>query len=552
MALAPEQIMKISQITRITVQTSQLLALILLLAACGGGQAAPTLVAPAVVATAAPPPTMTPEVVVVAEDGDAPEEAGVVFVAPAEGELVDKGAPLTLVVEAEAPSGVRQVTFTSNGQNIGQARGMDQTMVRLEQVWSPPYAGTHEVVATLGDRAGNVVHSETLRLRVLDQAMLAANAPMWAAVEANVTAMRGLGKQEPIVPSLLSRTELRQRLRAESFYTEEEARRDVLVYSAFDFMPRNFDLYSLQRRYLGDSIAGFYDPATKEFVVVSDDDQMNALEEWVYAHEFMHALQDQHFDLALITDTTLSFDGNMAIRALAEGEAELLQEHYVDQGYLSQDQLIEIFNLVTRRRQSGTNYVPRILSTSFLFPYEQGAEFTKALYARGGWTALNQAWQNPPQSTEQILHVERYLAGDAPALVSLAPLTDTLGAGWELLETDVFGEFLLREYLGQQLGEAEVDVAATGWGGDAFAVYWNEEAQQQVMVLRAVWDSGADASQAASAFAAYALRQMGGAAQIDTPDGTCWQALCLYAGGVETILVRAPDVGTAQSVAHSH
>ncbi|MDT8306080.1 MAG: Ig-like domain-containing protein, partial [Anaerolineae bacterium] len=416
-----------------------LVLIALFLTGCGGGTGAPppeapTLVPAAALPTVTPPPTKSP--------AEVAATVTITITAPAEGERVDMGQPLTLVAEAAASSGVRQVTFTSNGQNIGQARGMDQQTVRVEQPWTPPYAGTHHVVATLGDREGHVIRSETLRLHVVDQALLAANAPLWNAVESNVTAMRGLGKQEPIVPNILSRTELRQRLRAESYYTEQEARRDVLVYSAFDFMPRNFDLYSLTRRYMGDSLAGFYDPATKEFVVVSDDDEMNALEQWVYAHEFMHALQDQHFDLALITDTTLSFDGNMAIRAIAEGEAELLQEHYITQGYLSDDQLIEIFNLVTRRRQSGTNYVPPILSTSFLFPYERGLEFAEALYTRGGWAALNQAWQNPPRSTEQILHVDRFLAGDAPQIVSLAPLTDTLGAGYELLQTDVFGEFL--------------------------------------------------------------------------------------------------------------
>ena len=523
--------------------------LVFILSACGG-QPLPTLAPEAVVASPTPLPTAT----VAPTATPTPGPAVVAITAPEEGALVDMGAPLTLVVEASAPSGVRTITLTSNGQNIGQARGMDESSVRVEQAWTPSYAGTHHVVATLGDREGNVISSAALRLRVVDQEMMAANAPLWAKVEGNVTAMRGLAAQEPVVPSILSRTELRQRLQAEAVYTEEQARRDVLVYSAFDFMRRDFNLYDLQRRYLGESLAGFYDPATKEFVVISDAEQMNALEEWVYAHEFMHALQDQHFDLALITDTTLSYDGNMAIRALAEGEAELLQEQYIDQGYLTDDQLVEIFNLTSRRRPSGGIEFPRILSTSFIFPYEQGVEFVRALHSRAGWNGLNAAWGDPPRSTEQILHVDRYLAGDQPDIVSLAPLTDTLGAGYELLETDVFGEFLLREYLGQQLDEEDVDAAATGWGGDAFAVYWNEEAQAQVMVLRILWDSGADASQFASAFTRYAERLTGGAGRIDTPDGACWPdqgVLCLYAGGLQTTVVRAPGVGTAQVVAVS-
>src|SRR5690606_37800781 len=225
------------------------------LSACGG-QPLPTLAPEAVVASPTPLPTAT----VAPTATPTPGPAVVAITAPEEGALVDMGAPLTLVVEASAPSGVRTITLTSNGQNIGQARGMDESSVRVEQAWTPSYAGTHHVVATLGDREGNVISSAALRLRVVDQEMMAANAPLWAKVEGNVTAMRGLAAQEPVVPSILSRTELRQRLQAEAVYTEEQARRDVLVYSAFDFMRRDFNLYDLQRRYLGESLAGFYDP----------------------------------------------------------------------------------------------------------------------------------------------------------------------------------------------------------------------------------------------------------------------------------------------------
>ncbi|KPK10021.1 MAG: hypothetical protein AMJ56_09255, partial [Anaerolineae bacterium SG8_19] len=97
---------------------------------------------------------------------------------------------------------------------------------------------------------------------------------------------------------------------------------------------------------------------------------------------------------------------------------------------------------------------------------------------------MNVAWQNLPQSTEQIIHPDRYLAGDLPEIVALPPLTDTLGIGWTRLEEATLGEFLLREYLGQQLDETEVETAATGWGGDRYAVYWHQDNEELVMVLR--------------------------------------------------------------------
>ncbi|NIT57160.1 MAG: hypothetical protein GWN00_13275, partial [Aliifodinibius sp.] len=71
----------------------------------------------------------------------------------------------------------------------------------------------------------------------------------------------------------------------------------------------------------------------------------------------------------------------------------------------------------------------------------------------------------------------------------MQPLTDTLGVGWQRLDEDTLGEFYLREYLAQQLEGGLVESAASGWGGDRYTVYWNDEAEEIVMVLKLVWDT---------------------------------------------------------------
>jgi hypothetical protein len=378
---------------------------------------------------------------------------------------------------------------------------------------------------------------------VVDRAMLARNAHIFARVEANVTEIRGLAPLTAVDPILMSRTELRLRLQEGAYYSREDALHDLLVLYSFDFVPRHFDLYGLAHRYFGDNIAGFYDPATKEMVIISSSRDINALEQWVYAHEFMHALQDQHFGLAFVSDTSIGNERQLARRALAEGEAELLQKLYVERGYFDREELIEIFNISQRMRQREATGIPPVLINSFLFPYTAGLDFVETVYGRGGWAAVTAAWHNPPQSTEQILHPQRYLAGDAPQLVSLPPLTDTLGVGWELITEDVFGEFYLREFLAQRLNQAEVDVAATGWGGDRYAVYWRADQDQVVMVLRHAWDTLQDANQFAGAFGNYAARRYG-VQQAVRPDGAlCWQTLemvCFYQHDSQTLIVRAP------------
>ncbi len=520
--------------------------IVLLLAACSAGKEMPTRVP-----TAAAP--ITQEELSMAPT-PTPLPASITIDLPIDGLVIDLGQPVQFSISASDPLGVRMVGLTANGQNIGTVDAVEQTTLEVNQTWTPNYPGTHEVIVSLTGRTGQVLSAEPISIRVIDRELLARYAPIWANVEGNVTEMRGLAKIEPIEPSLLSSSELKQRLQAQLFYSEEDAHRDVLVFSVFDFMSRDFDLYQLTHRYIGENIAGFYDPATEEFVVLSEDKEVDALEQWIYAHEFVHALQDQHFQLELITDTSLGDEANLAIRALAEGEAELLQEFYIEQGFFSQEELVDIFNLSSRMLSTEVPYMPPVLVNSFLFPYTTGRDFARSIYEQSGWDGLNNTWDNLPGSTEHIIHPDRYLAGDTPQVVALPPLTDTLGLDWTRLEEATLGEFLLREYLGQQLDEASVDTAATGWGGDQYAVYWQEETNALLMVLRLVWDTPVDGDQFSTAFANFAANTHGTLDRTEVEGGTCWKAidvLCLYRFGADSIVIRAPNLETSATVAEA-
>jgi hypothetical protein len=518
---------------------------VLLLSGCGGSDVPTRLptadVSLAQEATAEEIPTATPE------------PATVVLASPPNGTTIDLGQSVELLVTGSHPIGIRSISLTSNGQGIGTFQAVEQSSMEVSQPWTPAHAGFHHVTATLTSREGVIISTEPIVVRVVDRQLLAQHAPVFAQVEQNVTAIRGLAPLEAVEPSLLSETELRQRLAAGFFYSEEEAFRDVLVLYAFDFTQRSFDLYGQTYRYLGENIAGFYDPSTEEFVVVSNDKDIDALEKLTYAHEFMHALQDQHFALDRITDDTQGYESGMALRALAEGEAELIQTLYIENDYLTFEELVDIVNvLINIRPSNNTDYYPPVLSNAFVFAYTAGYEFALTLYERSGWSGLNAAWENLPQSTEQILHPDRYFAGDAPVTVTIPPLDGTLGNGWRQMEQAVFGEFFLRQYLAQQLNLNEVGVAANGWGGDLFTLYWHEESDDFVLVLRNVWDTLGDSNEFVSGYGAYADLRFGTQRQAQADGATCWHSLdyvCLYQVGGETLVVRAPSLEIVAAVA---
>ena len=475
------------------------------------------------------------------------------IVAPLDEATLPVSEPVQIVLVAADAAGLESLTLQVNGRRFATYTIGGEKLYAHTLNWEAP-AEEGEVVFSVSAVNINDVSSESQSITITLADTEARNADIRAAVQANVAELRGLELLTPITPVVLTRDELRARIENE-FATEttpEEAQADVLELSAFDFMARDYDLYAAQITLQSEGILGYYDPETAEFVVVNDGALLDPAAQWTHAHEFVHALQDQHYDLDALSDDSLDSEARAAVRALAEGEAELVQFIYLYEGeYFTEREREAILIAPPGGDSEGLSAYPPVLINDLAFPYTSGVDFVLSFYREGGFEAIDGVWANPPVSTEQILHPDRYVAGDVPLPVTLPPLTDTLGAGWELIDEDIMGEFYLRQYLDQQLTGAAVDRAATGWGGDRYAVYWNEAEEALVMVLRLVWDTPAEALEFAEAFPDYpaALFDVEGEAQAD--GSTCWNgedAICFVQTDGESLIVRGPDVGTAGEV----
>lgn len=475
------------------------------------------------------------------------------IVTPVEEETLPLSQPVEIVLVASDAIGLASLTLDVNGRRFTTYSLDGEKLYAQTLDWDAP-AEEGEIVFTVSAVNLNNVRSEPHSIIVTLTDTEARNAAIRSVVEANVTELRGLEPLAPIEPVVLTRDELRERVESDfaTDTTPQESQADVLELSAFDFLGRDYDLYTALVTLQSEGILGFYDPETAEFVVVNDGALLDPAAQWTHAHEFVHALQDQYYDLDALSDETLDSEARAAVRALAEGEAELVQYLYLfEGGYFTESEAEAILNDPEQTDGGFLRDFPPVLVNDLAFPYTDGVEFVIDLYREGGFEAIDAAWANLPRSTEHILHPERYRAGDLPQLVTLAPLTDTLGAGWELLDEDILGEFYLRQYLDQQLPTATVNRVATGWGGDRYAIYWNEADAALVMALRLVWDTPADALEFAQAYPAYpaALFAAEGESQ---PDGTtCWTAdevICFRQVEGESLIARAPDSTTALAV----
>lgn len=324
----------------------------------------------------------------------------------------------------------------------------------------------------------------------------------------DVSDLRQLEILSPIEVTPKSREKLGQELEEdlEAEYPVEERVADERELIAFGLMDPDVDLGQLIVELYTEQIAGYYDPKTSEMVVISDPnggDELTPSEHVTYAHEVVHALQDQHFDIdaGALSREELSDDQALAITALIEGDASFSEVSYLlDRPELLNQYLEQIG--ATEFNSESLDSAPPIISSTLLFPYDKGYTFVETLYGEGGWETVNAAFQNPPQSTEQILHPEKYLAHETPVQIEVPDFTSLLGEDWTVFDNNTFGEYQIQVILQQSsLPDDQAVKAAAGWGGDTYVVAGTED--QDAIHWVSSWDTSEDAVEFAKALASY-------------------------------------------------
>ena len=222
------------------------------------------------------------------------------------------------------------------------------------------------------------------------------------------------------------------------------------------------DLTKLETNMLSDQVAGFYTPKEKQFFVLKDG-QQDAYDQMTIAHEYVHALQDQNFDLSKLSSACKTEDECEALTALIEGDATLSMMFYAKENVPTVD-LMQASSTAAGVSTTATYSVPLYMSESSMFPYDSGLSFVYKVYQGGEWKAVNKMFDSPPKSTEQILHPETYLEHQEPVNVLLPNLTASLKGDWHVVKDDVMGELNWLLAYAQQMGQNTASVAAKGWG----------------------------------------------------------------------------------------
>jgi hypothetical protein len=443
------------------------------------------------------------------------------------------------------------------GPSSDQAARLAELQKRLDRAEQDRVAATRAAAAArsqLGTLQSATQERDTLKTEL--QALRAENQQLHSQVDnlqtmntinGQVTPLRGLSPLAGVPRTFMNHEQLRAYFTAEldKQWPPAAEQRERALLRALDMDAGDIDLRAAQIDGMVKNILGFYDHTTRQLVVVTDRAQMGVRDRVTYAHEFTHSLQDQHYGLEqLFARGEGNADYANAIRALVEGDATLTMGLYSLAHLTPMDranyQLEEIQGLDL---SGGPMAGGPLVESAAYFPYREGAAFVATLYRNGGWKAVDAAFRTPPRSSEQVLHPERYYAGDEPLALRLPALK--LG-GWHTLAEDTLGELYLRIYLEHELPIDAAIPACTGWGGDRYAVLGDDQGRL-ALALQTAWDDQAAAGrfyEAAGAFVA-ALGDGHAALLQDDSSHRRWQLadrqFYLGRSGSRVLLLHAPD-----------
>ncbi|MEW6209189.1 MAG: hypothetical protein AB1631_12535 [Acidobacteriota bacterium] len=369
----------------------------------------------------------------------------------------------------------------------------------------------------------------------------------------SVSRIRGLEVKQTIKRGLKTRDEIESaviRDLNESNTPEEfEASRKALI--KLGLIQADFALRDYYIRLLREQVAGFYQPRTQEFYLAA----WLPLSEQkiVIAHELVHALQDQHFNLRRFEKWPKGdSDAELAAHALIEGDATVVMYRYVfDQQGRSVDMRVLgalIDMLKNDSDPDAAKYpalaqAPAVLRESLQFPYAHGASFVHFVMKNRAMADLNNAYTRLPASSEQILHPDRYLMFDRPVKIETPNLSER---EWKQIDADVNGEFGYQVLLAEFIDKGRARSAAAGWGGDRYALYENTRTAALMIVQYTAWDSEQDAKEFFNAYSERTRKRY----KTDPAESSANRVVFNTAEGLVAIEMRSADVVIVEGAAN--
>ena len=258
------------------------------------------------------------------------------------------------------------------------------------------------------------------------------------------------------------------------------------------------------------NITGMYMPENHELVMVRGSDAETVKRPLL--HELFRAAQSSYFSWdALYALRKESKDAAGALAALIEGQAVMAEilaraNKNIKDGSIAETLERSIDEYESRPEHSGyTDFFTRMQSLTSAYGYI----FAAKRYISSNRKSFQAMLEDVPQSSEQILHYDKFENNETPVVTSLEKWYYEFERDWKLLFNTTIGELEIRTIFDTVLDDKTKSnaQAAEGWGGDRVCVF--ESGENRFFVWETVWDRANDVDEFFSHYKKYYEKRMG-------------------------------------------
>lgn len=321
-----------------------------------------------------------------------------------------------------------------------------------------------------------------------------------AAIESALTDITGLKFHKDVPYAVIDKAQLHSFLeeRMKDAVKPEEIHAEETTLKMFGFLPPDYDLKKATIELLTEQAAAFYDYHKKKLFILTTDESTSDLhteaEKMALSHELSHALADQQFHLEkYIREGAHSDDGSAARLAVMEGQASWLMAAYLSKESTGQAAIPPgVLELMSHAMEGGASQypvfskAPLYLRESLVFPYTAGMLFQNSVYDKLGKESFGEVFRRPPESTQQILHPEKYLNHVASVVPALPPIPDK--RKFHKVGDGTLGEFDFRVLLEQYAGKAEAASLSPHATGGMYELLEQKKDGHPVLDFAVNWD----------------------------------------------------------------
>lgn len=282
----------------------------------------------------------------------------------------------------------------------------------------------------------------------------------------------------------------------------DEIRAEEVTLKKFGFAPPEFDLKKTTIDLLTEQAAAFYDFKRKKLFI--SDWATENMRDVALVHELAHALADQNFNIKRFLDKAGDdSEASLARQSVVEGQASWLMlevaarragKTLADES--TAERLLNADINSTDEDYPVFNNAPLYLRRTLTFPYSDGGRFQQAVFLHDGTQAFARVFRDPPVSSAQIMHPQRYFEKvglASPDLPDPVKHTKPLVAG-------AMGELETRILIEQYAGAALADQLGPKLKGATYRIDETKPGHRLTLVYASEWSDDDAGSQYCDAY----------------------------------------------------